>query len=48
MKDGGASASDVLELIEKIKATALKERGIHLDTEVQIVGETRGLHEQAG
>ncbi len=46
VNDGGASASDVLELIEKIKATALKERGIHLDTEVQIVGETAGLHEQ--
>jgi UDP-N-acetylmuramate--alanine ligase len=46
VNDGGASASDVIELIEKIKATALKERGIHLDTEVQIVGETAGLYEQ--
>ena len=47
VNDGGARASDVIELIEKIKATALQERGIHLDTEVQIVGETAGLHEQA-
>ncbi|HWB59070.1 MAG TPA: UDP-N-acetylmuramate--L-alanine ligase [Chthoniobacteraceae bacterium] len=46
VNDGGARASDVIELIEKIKATAFKERGIHLDTEVQIVGETAGLHEQ--
>ncbi len=45
VNDGGATASEVIELIEKIKAAALKERGIHLDTEVQIVGETAGLHE---
>jgi len=45
VNDGGASASDVLALIDKIKAVALKERGIRLDTEVQIVGETAGLHE---
>jgi UDP-N-acetylmuramate--L-alanine ligase/UDP-N-acetylenolpyruvoylglucosamine reductase len=46
VNDGGASASDVLELIEKIKSAALEKRGIKLDTEVQIVGELRGLHEQ--
>ena len=45
VNDGGASASDVLALIDKIKAVALKERGIQLDTEVQIVGESGGLHE---
>lgn len=45
VNDGGASASDVLELIEKIKAAARKERGIELETEVQIVGEKTGLHE---
>jgi len=44
VNDGGARASDVLELIDKIKAVALKERGIELHTEVQIVGETTGLH----
>jgi UDP-N-acetylmuramate--alanine ligase len=46
VNDGGATASEVLELIEKIRATALKERGISLETEVQIMGELTGLHEQ--
>ncbi len=35
-----ATASDVLALIEKIKTAALEQRGIALETEVQIVGET--------
>jgi UDP-N-acetylenolpyruvoylglucosamine reductase len=39
VNDGGATAAQVLELIEKIKATALAKRGIKLETEVQIVGE---------
>jgi UDP-N-acetylmuramate--alanine ligase len=39
VNDGGASASEVLELIAKIQETARKERGIELETEVQIVGE---------
>ena len=39
VNDGGATAADVLELIEKIKSTALAKRGIELETEVQIVGE---------
>jgi UDP-N-acetylmuramate--L-alanine ligase/UDP-N-acetylenolpyruvoylglucosamine reductase len=39
VNDGGASAAEVLELIEKIKAEALARRGIALETEVQIVGE---------
>lgn len=39
VNDGGASADDMLELIDKIKATARTERGIELETEVQIVGE---------
>ncbi len=39
VNDGGATAAEVLELIEKIKATALAKRGIELETEVQIVGE---------
>ncbi|SRR5579862_2481835 len=39
VNDGGAAASDVLELIDRIKAVALKERGIALETEVQIVGQ---------
>jgi UDP-N-acetylenolpyruvoylglucosamine reductase len=39
VNDGGASASEILELIEQIKATAREKRGIDLETEVQIVGE---------
>jgi UDP-N-acetylmuramate--L-alanine ligase/UDP-N-acetylenolpyruvoylglucosamine reductase len=39
VNDGGATASDVLELIDRIKAMAREKRGIELETEVQIVGE---------
>jgi UDP-N-acetylmuramate--alanine ligase len=39
VNDGGASASEMLELIDKVKAVARTERGIELETEVQIVGE---------
>ncbi len=39
VNDGGATAVDVLQLIEKIKANAREKRGIDLETEVQIVGE---------
>jgi UDP-N-acetylenolpyruvoylglucosamine reductase len=39
VNDGGATASEVLELIAKIQGTARKERGIELETEVQIVGD---------
>jgi len=39
VNDGGATAAEMLELIEKIKATARSRRGIELETEVQIVGE---------
>jgi len=39
VNDGNASATEVLELIAKIQETARKERGIELETEVQIVGE---------
>ena len=38
VNDGEATASEILELIDQIKATAKKERGIELETEVQIVG----------
>ncbi len=38
VNDGGASAEEVLMLIEEIKAAAERERGITLETEVQIVG----------
>jgi UDP-N-acetylenolpyruvoylglucosamine reductase len=39
VNDGGATAAEVLELIDQIKATARTQRGIELETEVQIVGE---------
>jgi UDP-N-acetylmuramate--L-alanine ligase/UDP-N-acetylenolpyruvoylglucosamine reductase len=39
VNDGGATAVEVLQLIERIKATAREKRGIELETEVQIVGE---------
>jgi UDP-N-acetylenolpyruvoylglucosamine reductase len=45
VNNGHATAHDVLTLIEQIKATALRERGITLETEVQILGEEKGLHD---
>jgi len=39
VNDGGATAAEMLELIEKIKTVARVQRGIELETEVQIVGE---------
>jgi len=39
VNDGGATATEMLALIENIRATALAKRGIELETEVQIVGE---------
>jgi UDP-N-acetylmuramate--alanine ligase len=39
VNDGGATAAEMLELIENIKANARAKRGIELETEVQIVGE---------
>jgi UDP-N-acetylmuramate--L-alanine ligase/UDP-N-acetylenolpyruvoylglucosamine reductase len=36
---GKATATEVLALIEQIKAKALEERGVELETEVQILGE---------
>jgi UDP-N-acetylmuramate--L-alanine ligase/UDP-N-acetylenolpyruvoylglucosamine reductase len=39
VNDGGATAIEVLELIAKIQDVARKERGVELETEVQIVGE---------
>jgi UDP-N-acetylenolpyruvoylglucosamine reductase len=45
VNDHNATAADVLALIEQVKAKALAERGIVLETEVQIVGEEKGLHE---
>ena len=39
VNDGGATALQMLELIERVKATAREKRGIELETEVQIIGE---------
>ncbi len=39
VNDGGATAAEMLELIDKIKSAARAKRGIELETEVQIVGE---------
>ena len=39
VNDGGATAVEMLELIERIKTAAREKRGIELETEVQIVGE---------
>ena len=39
VNDGGATAAEMLELIERIQSTARDKRGIELETEVQIVGE---------
>ena len=39
VNDGGATAADVLQLIEFIQKRAKEERGIELETEVMILGE---------
>lgn len=39
VNEGGATARDVLDLIAEIKAVALKERNVELETEVQIIGQ---------
>jgi UDP-N-acetylenolpyruvoylglucosamine reductase len=39
INDGSATARDVLELIELLRARAREARGLELETEVEIVGE---------
>jgi UDP-N-acetylenolpyruvoylglucosamine reductase len=39
VNDGGATAADVLALMERVKEKARHERGIELRTEVEIIGE---------
>jgi UDP-N-acetylmuramate--L-alanine ligase/UDP-N-acetylenolpyruvoylglucosamine reductase len=39
VNDGNATASDVLQLIERVRERALSERGIELETEVSIIGD---------
>ncbi|MEM6886018.1 MAG: UDP-N-acetylmuramate--L-alanine ligase [Verrucomicrobiota bacterium] len=39
VNDGGATAEDVLELIDLVKQAAMEKRGVQLETEVIILGE---------
>ncbi len=39
VNDGGATAAEMLQLIDKIQSAARAKRGIKLETEVEIVGE---------
>ena len=41
VNDGGATAEDVMNLIEEIKLNAKAERSIDLETEVQIIGKKK-------
>ncbi|MCX6966234.1 MAG: UDP-N-acetylmuramate--L-alanine ligase [Verrucomicrobia bacterium] len=43
VNDAHATAADVLALIDQVKAVALEKRGIALETEVQIIGETESF-----
>ena len=47
VNDGGATAAEVLELIERIQRIAREKRGIELETEVQIVGGNRRYQHEA-
>jgi UDP-N-acetylenolpyruvoylglucosamine reductase len=39
VNDGTATAADVLAVIQLVKARAMAERSINLETEVEIIGE---------
>ena len=39
VNDGKASAAEILELMELVRAKAKSERGVVLEPEVQIIGE---------
>jgi UDP-N-acetylmuramate dehydrogenase len=41
VNDGTASAADIEQLIEHVRSTVERERGVKLSTEVRIVGEVR-------
>lgn len=45
VNDHKGSANDVLALIALVREVARRERGLELETEVQIVGEEKGIHE---
>ena len=44
VNERSASAEEMLALIERVKNAAMESRGIKLETEVQIVGEQKGLY----
>ena len=39
VNQGGATARDVLDLVAEIQEIAMRERGIHLEMEVKVIGE---------
>ena len=39
INSGGASFSDVMSVIERVRETVLREKGVFLETEVEILGE---------
>jgi UDP-N-acetylenolpyruvoylglucosamine reductase len=43
VNDGAATARDILDLIAEVRRRALSERGVELETEVQILGEAGDL-----
>lgn len=45
INDGTATASDVLELIAQVRARVKEKRGVDLQTEVQVVGESLSVNE---
>ncbi len=43
VNEGRATARDVLDLIDDIKASALRERGVQLELEVRVIGEDQPM-----
>lgn len=43
LNDGGATASEILALIEQVKSEVYKRHGVRLETEVQIIGEDASI-----
>ena len=41
VNEGGASATDVLALVEEVRAAVLARHGVQLENEVQVIGEDR-------
>lgn len=43
VNEGGATARDVLDLVAQIQEIAQRERGVHLEMEVKVIGENESL-----